>query len=418
MSKPDSQTETAPVSKPKLTVLHSWEKKDNDTVQYRNRHIYELGQPNHRYDSLDIKPDMRLYVGDVKFLLPEDGKMYKKREALYHISKTVRQSSERTAMISFMVDKGYVPVTSKCLRELIRRTEEKNLPVGDDEWSGPGRPTREASAKKSIDGIVLKGNLHNRNSNLWVQDEDIFNSMNFYARECRNKNQREKEKKKKTVLLDYPSHGTKPALWDKTAWKGSIHLTGLCPVRMNVHTGAILFQDLSPPIECRSRPFISESGSTIDICSYIGSNTYDESRDGRDSKISPPETKTQTCRLYFCPRKYPPPVDANKGACSKVFKELRNKIRKESKASGSPVVCNGGGKNKRRFICAHNKRKTRAPKQDIDDKVSGVSNFIQKPKTYCNFQFEIQWDEHGYYIQLLTHRLVLNCSGCPWHTSH
>jgi len=114
-----------------LPVLRPWEKEGTRAHQHKQE-----GCPKTWYCNLTT--EKQFYVGDITFFAPKDGNVYTKCKALHHISKTAKQSNERAAMIAFMIDKGYVPVKSKCFYELIRRTEEQCLPIGDNQWSGPG----------------------------------------------------------------------------------------------------------------------------------------------------------------------------------------------------------------------------------------------------------------------------------------
>ena len=85
---------------------------------------------------------------------------YTKREALQQISLTVKRSPERGAMIKFMVEEGLVPCKSKCLYELVKKVEEKGLPIGSDGWNGVGQKDH---AHKATSGNFGR-----------VDDEDIF----------------------------------------------------------------------------------------------------------------------------------------------------------------------------------------------------------------------------------------------------
>lgn len=92
-------------------------------------------------------------------------------------------------------------------------------------------------------------------------------------------------------------------------------------------------------------------------------------------------------QFYFCPRRFPPPYDANKMWDCESFSRLKWYIRHCSEKGKSPVYCNGGhGGKTRRFRC---NRKS----------VHGKG---------CKFAFSVFCDlVHGYYINLH------DFSGCP-----
>ena len=350
-----------------------------------------MGYPEERWRHDDI-----FYVGDVKFTPPQY-QYYGKRAVLKHISKTAKHSNERAAMIAFMIDQKWVPVKAKCFYELIRRTEEDRLPVGDEhEWGKVGRPSKEAASRKKIrdiripvkrpspgaaygvDDKAVRTNEPKYEMKVVVRDSDIFPHHDNHMDHRKNN--------EKKIVLDYDNAIPKPALWGQTAWRGSIFLTDLSPVQMDVHSGEIIA--------------LPRQYDTIDICSYLGKYLYPGAY--ADS-FSPAERNDEpVCRLYFDPKKYPRP----RGGAEKSFNELRDRIRRQSKQSGSPVICNGGGERKRRFVCCHNQRSN--------------GKGAEAKTTKCKFQFEVQWDDSGYYIQILSrrNRHSDHSSGCPWHTAH
>ena len=144
-------------------------------------------------------------VGDVYFDLPLDKNTYSKHEALSWIATTTKGSSERSAMIRFMVNKGYVPCTSKCLYDIINKIEEKGLPIGSNDWNKRGRPTREAALVAKKDGsknffsrllrVQLSRPMKTKFQIPWPDDADIMEG-------------------------NYPT--TRTNLWGEMVWKTSI----------------------------------------------------------------------------------------------------------------------------------------------------------------------------------------------------
>ncbi|EJK60374.1 hypothetical protein THAOC_19285 [Thalassiosira oceanica] len=98
-------------------------------------------------------------------------------------------------------------------------------------------------------------------------------------------------------------------------------------------------------------------------------------------------------RFYFCPRRFPPPYDANKIWDCESFNHLRWYIKHCSEKGDSPVYYNGGkGGLTRRFLCT---RKTSAGKG-------------------CKYGFSVSCDMlHGYYIisRTLSSHNEHNCRG-------
>ena len=126
--------------------------------------------------------------------------------------------------------------------------------------------------------------------------------------------------------------------------------------------------------------------TSVDICDYIGAYDYDYIPRQR-----------RMCGLYFPPREFPPPTNADSGGNNDTFRRLKTYIEAVSDAEQSPVICSGGSRTRHNkvFTCKKNKcgqRKT------------------------CPFSFLLSWDERGYFIHLLslTKTRWYTC-GCPWH---
>lgn len=284
--------------------------------------------------------------------------MYTKQQSLNIIKMTTFKSSkERGGMIQFLLDNKLVPNQSALYR-VIRRDEEGRQ-VYNDNW------VKELTIEqKQMEPIVWQ-------SSVWES--------------CHQDNLPCFPRPKKRVIVgdetiakeQYASRKT----MDEYGWKGSIRL-GLCPVK---------FPELQ-------NDYLSLSSNIvpIDICSYIGTSEIRigfkidwEQYDQRDKRI---------CRLYFDPRRFPPPNDIKYGGNCVVANELRNYIHSAAIRDGSPVVCEGATSNDHKmFRC--NKKFT-----DCDGKRRG-----------CPFRFQIRWDHSGYYVHLLKNpeRLV-NC-GEAWH---
>ena len=371
---------------PKVEVTYDWERKDSFV--------------GNRF----------LHAGCAMFQLPLNGTTYGKREALNHISKTLKHSNERSAMIRFMVEKGYVPCTAKCLYELVRRTEVEGLPVGDDGWGSRGHPTREASSRKNRDSVVVprrqevyygKGSQHyaemcekmgcegdwktfayflqNSDAGMHHHDKDIFH--------------KQKRHPKAVKVHKWDLHARK-SLWGERAWKGSIYFDEVIPVKLNDDLDELFGKKLyiGRLAKGKERPCRIKR---IDICSYIGNFSSFATESGESTTIRGEEIH----RIYFHPNRYPPPKNMNEGGSNSTFDRLRTFIRDASKHSGSPVICNGGNKNERQFVCIYNRERR-----------------SQGDAVHCPFRFCIRWDEYGYYIYLRKStgwKFQLN--GCPFH---
>ena len=123
----------------------------------------------------------------------------------------------------------------------------------------------------------------------------------------------------------------------------------------------------------------------IDISTYIGEDDPDSFLD----------------RLYFSPRQFPTPADLNNAGNDEFFGPVKQYIIQSSKQSGSPVVCNGGRKDLKQFVCQISKNKKRR---------IGTSDTFEP----CEFQFVVKWDHFGYYIHLLNHKECF-CVGYRYH---
>lgn len=308
----------------------------------------------------------KFVIGNITFDPPHPllgGKQYSKREALRIISKTRKGSGERAAMIKFMIDEGYVPVKSKCFYDLIRDTEIRGLPVGDDNWNSVGRPTREVAAKKN----------HNKDGSCY-RDKDIFPMR-------KDKEKKAKLAAKKVSWLNYKHDDAKPSLWGKRGWKGSIVFRPYSLAMITYDTDLVDVEK-SYFDYCNERDW-------VDICSYIGGSYHPETNYG-----------DRIYRIYFNLNQFPPPENLGEGGSCSTFVKLSNYIHNLSCESGSPVTCNGNeGENGKRFSCAYNREARKQP------------NCI-----YCPFGFTVKWDDIGYYIHLMkVESARMNCNGCQWH---
>lgn len=321
-----------------------------------------------------------LWIGHTLFHEPDNWEtnIYTKREALKHICNTVKYSDERGAMVNFMVNEGYVPCTKKCLYDLIKRTEEKHLPVGDDNWSKRGRPTKNATAKKSMDRINIHGVAYDSTK---VLDRDIFHHKISGRRD--------------KVRVDYSDNFSNQLVkyhFDRRVWKGSIIVRDVALVKYDDNLEELFKRSvytLSDEIKTMYLNF-RERCKGIDICKFIGCCNADR--------------KEPIYRIYFNPETYSCPKNEDKEGSSKSFSELRNMIRQKSEQYGSPVVCNGGY-NEKRFVCKYTSKMMHQSK---------ISAEVEHSETMCcPFGFTIHWDEYGYFIPL-GNRLYSN--GCSFHS--
>lgn len=257
-----------------------------------------------------IHPDKHrpwlLRVGTIDFQMPRNtqSNVYTKREALHHIAKTATKGSvERGAMICFMVQEGYVLCKEKCLTDLVRRVEVNHLPVGSDEWSKRGRPTKRAAAQN------------------WM-DSKRYNDDKIFRRDV-----------KSISDFRYKQNGLpmirKSRLLDRKGWIDHV-MMWMIPIRF-----------------CDSLENLPKlKPQHIDICTYIG---YSNDIYGIDEEtFEEIVCGTNISRLYFPPQHFPPPKNLNDGGNSIEFAKVRLHIRE-----ASHVFCNGG-KNEKIFTCDKN----------------------------------------------------------------
>jgi hypothetical protein len=141
-------------------------------------------------------------------------------------------------------------------------------------------------------------------------------------------------------------------------------------------------------------PLYPEFYVVQDINSFIGSIIY-----------------TRSCRLYFDPKVYPPPIGhADKklsGHNQSIFELLRRDLQTAAFQSGQDIICNGSNNGKTGNIVFQCSR-------------SRTHNTIENPKRkrhttkpsdkeqLCYYRFTVKWDDAGYYVQLgmgcVTHR--------------
>ena len=103
-------------------------------------------------------------------------------------------------------------------------------------------------------------------------------------------------------------------------------------------------------------------------------------------------------KLYFSEWEYPPPskVKSEQGS-NIIWNRLKSYIEYMANLGGSPVVCTGGSSNcEKRFKCKVSYRKRKG---------KGESK-------RCIFNFTVKWDEHGYYIHLLSESRRYCNNGC------
>ena len=222
--------------------------------------------------------------------------------AAYNISKIVKYSDERGAMIKFMVDEGYVPCSAAYLYRLIKQVEEKHLAIGG-EWSRGCRNTEKAAQREKKDM-----RLYHRED----PDDDVF--------------PRQKVEPKMKLKLDPDRDGSRPNLCGKTGWKGTLVLPNLIPVSFGCDLDLFFKENRQKLSSGKELVFYGQArkhARNIDICSYIGTEIADE--DICDYYYS----NDRIFRLYFSPECHPPPKNVNDAGLSGVFAKLRDKIRQE-----------------------------------------------------------------------------------------
>ena len=130
-------------------------------------------------------------------------------------------------------------------------------------------------------------------------------------------------------------------------------------------------------------------------------------------------------RMYFCPKKYPPPE--NKGS----IKPLKLDLEKAAFIHGSPIYSDGGrGKNQRTFRCNCMKKRKKKEKEFLEknyrdssligdcnnDRENGRSlsrkTYSAESDWHCPFKFTVRWDSYGYFIKLYPRE------GCAYHSGH
>ena len=166
---------------------------------------------------------------------------------------------------------------------------------------------------------------------------------------------------------------------------------------------------------------VESSIREVDICDYLG-------------KFTP---HPLVRRLYLAPDKFDkPPLNGESITNNAHWKQLKVALEAAAHTAGSPIMCNGGGKDKRIFKCKLRNRvykpklstkKDSAPRQDdlinMDKggrRHGGVSESKRTRTTQaltiddrCPFSFTVKWDFHGFYI---TKESIIY--GCPNHENH
>ena len=171
---------------------------------------------------------------------------------------------------------------------------------------------------------------------------------------------------------------------------------------------------------------------TLDICSYLN---------GQNNDVT---------RLYFCPKKYPPPANDQEmegidetNKCTS-WQSLKKELETVCFDLGNPIVCNGSqssGKNSdgkrlrnnRRFICGSLGRTTQVSKAQpitatakyretslVNNRKNNRQGGLSGPKRHkrnnnkntCPFGFTVKWDRLGFYVDLIRR------SGNPMHCYH
>lgn len=80
--------------------------------------------------------------------------------------------------------------------------------------------------------------------------------------------------------------------------------------------------------------------TSVDVSNYIGAYDYDVPNHRR------------MCGLYFPPREFPPPSNADSGGNSDTFRRLKTYIEAVSDAEQSPVICSGAERDTIKFLHA------------------------------------------------------------------
>ncbi|KAL3757417.1 LOW QUALITY PROTEIN: hypothetical protein ACHAWU_005148 [Discostella pseudostelligera] len=214
---------------------------------------------------------------------------------------------------------------------------------------------------------------------------------------------------------------------EMNAYHGRQPLSGIPPTKsIQVWIDDAVAQQSQPwrgsiPFKChvifgeKGDPFINTPLQDIDICKYLNGGVF------------------KAKRLYFCPKTYPPPgqVPVNEADS---WNKLKLDLGNASHSAGSPIVSNGGGRTQRSFKCqvVHRARESLATITDANTKHRGTSLIndalansrgkmgLAQPRkrkiafegTSCKFNFDVKWDEYGYYVNLFRD------AGNPIHNNH
>ena len=319
--------------------------------------------------------DVDLATRHITLKPPRRGAFYTKEQILYIIENTtVRGSSERSALIHFLAKYEFVSSSSSVYKMLKRG--RYNWELTDDKY-----------------------NPHQSGEGPNLYNDDEFKS--YYPGHVRD--------------LDYPAHAGALPNWriiqrrfkywevigNKNGNFGEISKDGTKGWK-----GIVRFYVI--PVEFGNADLIEKAGllyfeegphynmlACLDICQYIGSRQYLGIH--RQYCENGKKSGDRTCKLYFPPSLFPPPIDMDSGGSNSTFCKLKSYIELVSEKEGSPVVCVNGQKEKhfKVFSCKENKRG------------------IEKAK--CPFKFQVRWDKHGYFVHLLTSLNWPQACGCPWH---
>ncbi|KAL3756458.1 hypothetical protein ACHAWU_009852, partial [Discostella pseudostelligera] len=199
---------------------------------------------------------------------------------------------------------------------------------------------------------------------------------------------------------------------EMNAYHGRQPLSGIPPTKsIQVWIDDAVAQQSQPwrgsiPFKChvifgeKGDPFINTPLQDIDICKYLNGGVF------------------KAKRLYFCPKTYPPPgqVPVNEADS---WNKLKLDLGNASHSAGSPIVSNGGGRTQRSFKCQNTKHRGTSLINDALANSRGKMGLAQPSKrkiafegTSCKFNFDVKWDEYGYYVNLFRD------AGNPIHNNH
>ena len=140
-------------------------------------------------------------------------------------------------------------------------------------------------------------------------------------------------------------------------------------------------------------------------------------------------------RLYFCPKTYfPPDLEAPASNCAS-WELLKQDLGNAAHSAGSPIVSNGGGaRGRKSFKCQviHRSRESLAMQLDENRQHRGtslVNDALENSRgkkgksmprkrniafdgTTCKFNFDVKWDQYGYFVNLF------RGAGNPTHNNH